>query len=220
MTRATTKAFDQEEFDLGKVRDRLLLRVFFGEDDPDLPEARISNARIDDALLAKLVSKQVSMTHKEISPTADLLGEAHIEYPATCLQPRLGGSPALTGDYSYMDSICEKHEEVKPEPIPPDRFLEEVYIQVSAGRVPAAMDAVFDHLDRLLNDGLFGVCDKLLARVDLERMPSSVRRAFLAVTRPAKQELPARAAFYNEALRLLSQERGEQTARKMLNSLA
>jgi len=99
-------------------------------------------------------------------------------------------------------------------------FLDCVYARIAAGHVSAAMDAVIDYLDRLLNDGLFRVCDKLLAQANLERMPSNVRRAFLAVTRPAKQELPARAAFYNEALRLLSQERGEATARKMLKSLA
>jgi hypothetical protein len=100
-----------------------------------------------------------------------------------------------------------------------DDFLDEVYARISSGHVPAAMDAVIDHLDRLLNDGFFKVCNKLLAQADLERMPSNVRRAFLAVTRPAKQELPARIAFFNEALRLLSQERGEETARKILKSL-
>ena len=99
-------------------------------------------------------------------------------------------------------------------------FLDSVYARVASGRIPAAMDAVIDHVDRLLNDGLFRVCDKLLAQVNLERMPSNVRRAFLAVTRPAKQELSTRAAFYDEALRLLSRERGEETARKMLKSLA
>ncbi len=99
-------------------------------------------------------------------------------------------------------------------------FLGGIYALVASGRAPAAMDAVFDHLDRLLNDGFFRACDALLTKVELERMPSSVRRAFLAVTRPAKQELPSRAAFYNEALRLLSQERDEATARRMLKSLA
>jgi hypothetical protein len=101
-----------------------------------------------------------------------------------------------------------------------DDFLEEVYLQVSSGRVAAAMDAVIDHIDRLLNDGLFGVCDKLLEKVRLDRMPSNVRRAFLMVTSPAKDKLPARAAFYDEALRLLSLERGEDTARQMLKLLA
>jgi hypothetical protein len=83
-----------------------------------------------------------------------------------------------------------------------DEFLDGVYARISSGHVPAATDAVIDHLDRLLNDGLFGECDRLLARANLHQMPSNVRRAFLAVTRPAKQELPTRAVFYNEALRL------------------
>jgi hypothetical protein len=40
------------------------------------------------------------------------------------------------------------------------------------------------------------------------------------MTLPAKDQLPARAAFYADALRLLAQEHGEETARKMLSPLA
>jgi hypothetical protein len=101
-----------------------------------------------------------------------------------------------------------------------DEFLETIYVQVSSRRVSGAIYAVIDHLDRLMNDGLFGVCNRLLAKVELERLPSNVRRAFLMVTKPAKEKLSMRPVFYNEALRLLSAERGEETARKMLKTLA
>ncbi len=99
-------------------------------------------------------------------------------------------------------------------------FLDTVYAYVSSGRAQTAIVAVIDYVDRLLNDGLFRVCDRLLAQANLGRMPSNVRRAFLMVTRPAKDKLPTRAAFYEEAVRLLSQERNQEAARKMLKNLA
>lgn len=98
-------------------------------------------------------------------------------------------------------------------------FLDGIYAYVASGRTQTAIVSVIDYVDRLLNDGLFRVCDALLAQADLTRMPSSIRRAFLMVTKPAKKQLPTRVAFYDDALRLLSRERGEEKARKMLKSL-
>jgi len=101
-----------------------------------------------------------------------------------------------------------------------DEFLERVYSSVEQGQVPAAMDCVIDFTDRLLSDGFFGVCNELFNRVDFGRMPSSLRRAFLMITHPAKDKLPARTPRYKEALASLSQERDPETAARMLKTLA
>ena len=99
-------------------------------------------------------------------------------------------------------------------------FLETVNVYIAEGKIPAAMDSIIDHVDMLLNDDRFGVCDRLIRKVDLQSMPSSIRRAFLMITHAAKDKLPARNAMYQQALKLLSDERGAETALNMLKTLA
>ncbi len=99
-------------------------------------------------------------------------------------------------------------------------FLETVNVYIAAGKIAAAMDSIIDHVDMLLNDDMFGVCNRLILKVDLQRLPSSLRRAFLMITHAAKDKLPARAALYQQALKLLSEERGAETAKNMLKTLA
>ena len=99
-------------------------------------------------------------------------------------------------------------------------FLETLYARVAAGEVSTAMDSVIDHIDRLLNDEMYTVCDHLLWKVELKRLPSSIRRAFLMMTRPAKDRLPARRSVYHESLRLLADEKGADRASQMLKALA
>lgn len=101
-----------------------------------------------------------------------------------------------------------------------DEFLDEIYLLTDAGMLPRASDRVIDFIDRLLGDGFFRVCDELLRRIDLARVPSSLRRAFLKVTHPAKDKLIARSRFFDAALGILVSERGEQKANKMLRNLA
>lgn len=98
-------------------------------------------------------------------------------------------------------------------------FLESLYAQVRAGALPAATDAVIEHLDCMLNENRFAACNHLLKMVDLARIPSRLRRAFLMVTCPAKSKLPGRASFYAEALRLLGEQHGPEKAAKMLKTL-
>jgi hypothetical protein len=154
----------------------------------------------------------LTITEIQISPDASwpLEGTWTINFAPTY-------PPLIASELGNWTNVLTE-EDVREMELPD--FLDRLYILAATGRAPAAMDTVFDHLDQLLNDGLFRVCDKLLTQVDLLRLPSGVRRALLAVTRPAKQELPSRVSFYEEALRLLSLERGQETARKMLKSLA
>jgi hypothetical protein len=98
-------------------------------------------------------------------------------------------------------------------------FLDEIYLLTKAGLVPRALDTVIDKVDRMLSKSEFQDCDELLRRVDFSRMPSNVRRAFLMITYPAKDKLPARAPAFGRALALLTQEKGAGTARQMLRTL-
>lgn len=99
-------------------------------------------------------------------------------------------------------------------------FLDGLYVRVAAGEIPTAMDSVVDHVDQLLNEGMYSVCDHMLRKVDLRKLPSSIRRAFLMMTRPAKDRLPARRFVYQKSLALLTSEKGAETATKMLKALA
>lgn len=100
-----------------------------------------------------------------------------------------------------------------------EKFLDETYYLSGAGLVALAMDRAIDFVDRLLGRGQFADCDELLRRVDLTRMPSSLRRAFLMITFPAKGKLPNRAFAFHQTLALLSVEKGADVARRMLKSL-
>jgi hypothetical protein len=99
-------------------------------------------------------------------------------------------------------------------------FLQGVYGLARVGDIPTATDVIFDRIDRLLSDDRLRACNEILKRVEPEKLPSSLRRSFLTITAAAKDKLPARRAFYDKALRLLSQEKDEAKARKLLGRLA
>ncbi len=120
---------------------------------------------------------------------------------------------------AYPDTVRKPtKEEVAATTI--DRFLEEVYSLGQISDIPSATDKIFDHIDKLLCDGYFRVCEEILKRAEPRRLPSSLRRSFLTITAAAKDKLPARASFYKESLQLLSQEKGEEQAKKLLSRLA
>jgi len=102
----------------------------------------------------------------------------------------------------------------------PADFLNYIYLLVREGQAQSASVATIDFLDQLLNDNRFRLCNDVLATADAARMPSALRRAFLMVTRPAKDRLPARTIFYQKSLELLSKERGEEVAKQMLGPVA
>jgi len=98
-------------------------------------------------------------------------------------------------------------------------FLDYVYQLVDADKAKSASVAIMDYIDHLHNTGRFSDCDRLLRLVDQGRLPSSLRRAFLMITFPAKEHLSHRPSFFQESLRLLSRERDPETAKKMLKSI-
>jgi len=137
------------------------------------------------------------------------------------INPTLRPDPpfALLMPENYRNIVSQPTKE-KLESLSIDTFLEEVYSLARMGDIPGATDKIFDRIDRLLCDGYFRVCNQILKRVEPQKLPSSLRRSFLTITAAAKQKLPARNGFYEKALQLLGQEKGEAQAKKLLSNLA
>jgi hypothetical protein len=99
-------------------------------------------------------------------------------------------------------------------------FLEDVYGLAARGDLQSATDRVFDTIDRLLCDGSDDICDEILSRVDVPRLPTGVIRSFLTITAPAKERLPSRPSFFAKAQREVTRLRGADMAQRLLGKLA
>ncbi len=98
-------------------------------------------------------------------------------------------------------------------------FLEEVY-GLAVHDLQSATDRVFDKIDRLLCDASEDVCDEILARVDVTRLPTALLRSFLTITAPAKGKLPSRRSFFAKAYGEMERQRGPEMAQRLLGRLA
>lgn len=101
-----------------------------------------------------------------------------------------------------------------------NNFLECVCRVAAAGDLQGATDRVFDYIDRLLSAESFGVCNAILGRVDVLKLPSALLRSFLTITDAAKEKLPARRAFYDQAFQEMMRLKGHESAQKLLGNLA
>jgi hypothetical protein len=99
-------------------------------------------------------------------------------------------------------------------------FLDEVYRLASLNDIEGATDRIFDHIDRLLSDGAFIVCDEILRRVDVEKLPTALMRSFLTITAAAKDKLPWREALYQKVERKMIQLKGEEKTKRIIGRLA
>jgi hypothetical protein len=99
-------------------------------------------------------------------------------------------------------------------------FLAEVYRLAGLNDIEGATDRIFDHIDRLLSDNQFIVCDEILRRVDVERLPTALMRSFLTITAAAKDKLPWRKSLYQKIERKMVQLKGEEKAKKIIGRLA
>jgi len=100
-----------------------------------------------------------------------------------------------------------------------DEFLEEVY-HLAAVDLQGATDKIFETIDRLLLEGAFTVCNEILRRVEVRRLPTALMRSFLTITAAAKDTLPARSAFYDQVLSELIRLKGNEKAQRILGQLA
>jgi hypothetical protein len=101
-----------------------------------------------------------------------------------------------------------------------DTFLAEVYSLAKSGDTDAAGYKIFDFLDRVLLDGFYSVCDEVLRKVEVEKLPTSLMRSFLSITAPAKRRLPSRVALYRTIERKMIELRGPEKTRRIIGNLA
>lgn len=72
-------------------------------------------------------------------------------------------------------------------------WLERVYVLVSQAELEDAIDLLFEQVDDLLLAGRFNDCDKILQKVDIDRLETNLMIGLLSVTLAAAKELPNRA---------------------------
>lgn len=101
-----------------------------------------------------------------------------------------------------------------------EEFLEEVYRLAKFRNVESATDRVFDFIDKLLCDDEFVICDEILKRVDVDKLPTTLMRSFLTITHAAKGKLPARQALYRKIDRKMAELKGANKAGRIIGSLA
>ena len=117
----------------------------------------------------------------------------------------------LRGD-DALGSPDEKEDEVQS-------FLNHLDDLIQNEEPRRAIDAIFQQFNALLLAGNFDLCDKILAKVDLERVPPLLLASFLTITAAAKDKLPYRATFYREARRRVEAQRGSDGADRLLSGL-
>lgn len=99
-------------------------------------------------------------------------------------------------------------------------FLETVYSLVSLNDIESATDRIFDHIDKLLCEGAFVVCDEILRRVDVEKLPTPLMRSFLTITAAAKNKLPSRKALHQEIEHKMVRSKGDEKTKRLIGKLA
>ena len=67
-----------------------------------------------------------------------------------------------------------------------EEFLDTVYLLNNVNETRRAIDIVFDCFNGLLERGNQATCNKILAKVDVRRISSTLMVAFLSITLPAK----------------------------------
>ena len=98
-------------------------------------------------------------------------------------------------------------------------FLDEVYGLAGNGEEDRAIDVIFEHVNGLLIEGRFDVCDRILAEVDIARIPPVLMISFLTITAAAKPQLHNRDSFFRNVAGVIARERGERAAERLLNGL-
>lgn len=99
-----------------------------------------------------------------------------------------------------------------------DQFFDRVQAFSSLGKTDSAIDEIFDFIDRLLCDGSFSDVDKVLDKVDLDKISLDIALSFLTITMAAKTKLLSRAAFFDKIhAKLLLED--EKKAKRILDRL-
>ncbi len=100
-----------------------------------------------------------------------------------------------------------------------DQFFDTVRKLDREKELQAATDQVYELFDRLLTEGSFETCDRILMRVDVGNLSTSLLRSVLTITAAAKEKLKARDDFFTRVEREMIRQRGEETTKRLLSRL-
>jgi hypothetical protein len=86
--------------------------------------------------------------------------------------------------------------------------------------VQAATFKVYDHIEQLLFDRSFRLCDRILRSLDVSRFSTTVLRAFLTITWEHRLDLEERAGLYERVRGRMLEIRGPEVTERLLCRLA
>ena len=98
-------------------------------------------------------------------------------------------------------------------------FLAEVEA-LEKDSVQAATLRVYDHIEQLLFDRSFRLCDRILRSLDVSRFSTTVLRSFLTITWEHRLDLEERAGLYERIRRRMLETRGPEVTERLLCRLA
>lgn len=135
-------------------------------------------------------------------------------------RPRFYGGPTVEPvlRIAYPVAVYEK---AMPAAFPASLWLYDALDLERTGRRDRALDIIYTEIDKLLRRGEFDICNRLLELLDVNNLSPSLLIAFLTITLPAHERLPARGEFYSRVekyfvnfanrAKLLSGLKGPQT---------
>ncbi len=98
-------------------------------------------------------------------------------------------------------------------------FFDEVCGLAGRGEEDRAIDVIFEHVNSLLIEGRFEACDRILAEVEIARIPPVLMISFLTITAAAKPQLHNRDSFFRNVAGVIARERGARAAERLLDGL-
>ncbi len=104
---------------------------------------------------------------------------------------------------------------------PEDRFgwVEDIYSAVDSGERIRAADLLLDHVDDMLLEGAFELCNSLFHIIDPKRLDTHLLIGVLTATLPAAAELRDRPKFVVRAEAYLSKSESPDRVRQLLEGL-
>jgi hypothetical protein len=133
-----------------------------------------------------------------------------------CLNRRLEMPAVVPGS---LIGQAENQENKRESDIDKETHLGTVYSLSQSGETDRAIDRLFNDFEDLFEAGRFDICDEIISGVDLARLDTTLKIAYLAVTLCVKGRLVSRAAYYSRAKAVLVEREGEERAKRLLNGL-
>ncbi len=94
-----------------------------------------------------------------------------------------------------------------------------LYQFVEQNRIDDALDLLYEVIDDLLVSGSFGACERMLGKMDLNRMNADTLVGVLSITLPAKNLLAARERFLHSVDKHLRRSLSSEQTQDLLRGL-